>query len=183
MAEASDERVACPHCAKRYRWKPELSGRKVVCKCGQKMRLPTSAQGEAEAIGPPPNANDASTYDLDANDESGASRAGAAGIAAVHGVDKTGAPDEAGGAGEGRCPSCNQPVKPNAVICVQCGFNLKSGQQIETDVAEAADDAVIVDAGDDAAEADDSGSEKIKLLAALVAFTLGVGLMLWYLLL
>lgn len=32
------------------------------------------------------------------------------------------------------CPSCNNPVKVGAVICVSCGFNIKEGKQIETAV-------------------------------------------------
>ena len=33
-----------------------------------------------------------------------------------------------------RCPSCGSPINPGAVICVACGFNMKEGKQIKTDV-------------------------------------------------
>ena len=32
------------------------------------------------------------------------------------------------------CPSCSNPVKVGAVICVRCGYNIKEGKQIETAV-------------------------------------------------
>ena len=33
-----------------------------------------------------------------------------------------------------RCPSCGSTINPGAVICVACGFNMKEGKHIETDV-------------------------------------------------
>jgi hypothetical protein len=30
------------------------------------------------------------------------------------------------------CPSCRAPLSPGAVICVNCGFNLRSGQKLGT---------------------------------------------------
>jgi len=35
------------------------------------------------------------------------------------------------------CPSCSSQVRPGAVICVQCGFNLKDGKKLETTVGKA----------------------------------------------
>jgi hypothetical protein len=29
-----------------------------------------------------------------------------------------------------RCPQCNSPLKPNAVLCTECGFHLQSGQKV-----------------------------------------------------
>lgn len=41
MASAESERIPCPSCGKTYRWKPELSGRKVVCKaCDTQFAFP-----------------------------------------------------------------------------------------------------------------------------------------------
>ncbi|MEX1016200.1 MAG: hypothetical protein WD534_08560 [Phycisphaeraceae bacterium] len=133
MAEASHGRVACPNCGKAYRWKPDLAGRKVACKCGQKMRLPASATGEVEAIGPPPNPNEASTYDLEFNDESHAGTAAVAGAAAAHAVD---ADAPSASAAPGKCPACNQALKPGAVLCIKCGYNLQTGSQLQTAVVE-----------------------------------------------
>ena len=32
------------------------------------------------------------------------------------------------------CPSCGKALKPGAVICVQCGFDLRTGQKLTTEV-------------------------------------------------
>src|ERR1700752_4945917 len=29
-----------------------------------------------------------------------------------------------------RCPQCNSPLKPNAILCTSCGFHLQSGQKV-----------------------------------------------------
>ena len=29
-----------------------------------------------------------------------------------------------------RCPQCNAPLQPNAVLCTECGFHLQSGQKV-----------------------------------------------------
>ena len=41
---------------------------------------------------------------------------------------------ESGGLDIETCPSCSNPVKPGAVICVRCGYNIKEGKQIRTAV-------------------------------------------------
>ncbi|MCX5660130.1 MAG: hypothetical protein NTW19_10465 [Planctomycetota bacterium] len=33
-----------------------------------------------------------------------------------------------------RCPSCGNAIKPEAVICLNCGFNIKAGAKVETTV-------------------------------------------------
>lgn len=35
------------------------------------------------------------------------------------------------------CPSCGQPIKPQAVICISCGHNLQTGAVLETSVGRA----------------------------------------------
>lgn len=32
------------------------------------------------------------------------------------------------------CPSCAEPVNPGAVICVQCGFNLQTGEKVTSNL-------------------------------------------------
>ena len=39
----------------------------------------------------------------------------------------------------GKCPSCNLPLRPRAVICLNCGFNLIDGAKIQTQVDTAAE--------------------------------------------
>ncbi|MEX0885655.1 MAG: hypothetical protein WD009_04370 [Phycisphaeraceae bacterium] len=125
MAQASQGRISCPHCGKHYRWKAELAGKKVTCKCGQKMRLPSESGGEAEALGPPPAPADPgeSTYGLDMTEDDPAANKPRIGAAAII-------------ANQGRCPNCNNPARPDTVICINCGYNIQAGHTIETHVGE-----------------------------------------------
>ena len=139
MAEASQGRISCPHCGKRYRWKPDLAGKKVTCKCGQKMRLPAEAGGQAEAIGDPPGP------DIEAEAQAQAEARQADPGESTYGLDMP--EDQPGGdkpkvgaaaiiANQGRCPNCNNPAKPDTVICINCGYNIQAGHTIETHVGE-----------------------------------------------
>lgn len=31
-----------------------------------------------------------------------------------------------------KCPKCGSPMQPEAILCIQCGYNLKTGRQLET---------------------------------------------------
>jgi hypothetical protein len=49
MSEGSSKRFSCDGCGKSYNWKPELSNKKVKCKCGAVMTAPDlSAPAEPE---------------------------------------------------------------------------------------------------------------------------------------
>ncbi len=48
--------------------------------------------------------------------------------------------DESVGSAAGRCPGCGRPLKPDAVICTQCGFHRAAGQVITTQVQKPAAD-------------------------------------------
>ena len=49
------------------------------------------------------------------------------------------------------CPSCAKPLVTGAVLCVNCGYNLKTGQKLSAAV-------VVVDTEDDGDEDDDEDS-------------------------
>ena len=36
-----------------------------------------------------------------------------------------------------QCPNCGKSVKPGAVLCINCGFNMSSGQKVKTKVGSA----------------------------------------------
>lgn len=36
--------------------------------------------------------------------------------------------------GDAECPNCGEPIEADAVLCVQCGYHIKLGRQIDTDV-------------------------------------------------
>jgi len=124
MADSDAPIIRCPNCDKAYRWKIELAGKKVQCKCTQKFRVPALASGKVERVGEPANPAapaDAGGYDVDFEDEHAAPARPAAG-------------GRGAGGDDGRCPSCGQKIKPTAVICLGCGFNLKEGTKVQTKV-------------------------------------------------
>lgn len=104
---------ACPYCDRQYRFKPELEGKRVRCKCGEKFTIEAPVADEPE------------DYDLDV----GAGDDGGPDWSALLGSDEStpvAAPAEPAGA---TCPNCHNPVKPGAALCVKCGTDLKSGKQ------------------------------------------------------
>jgi uncharacterized membrane protein len=120
MADAENT-IRCPNCGKGYRWKIELGGKKVQCKCGQKFRIPALSSGKVEPVGPPPGAEEPDLgYEIKEEDLPEDEKARAAPVDQV--------------AGDGRCPSCGSKVNPGAVICLNCGFNVKEGRKVETEV-------------------------------------------------
>src|SRR5690606_21655003 len=36
----------------------------------------------------------------------------------------------------GKCPACGAAVKPTAVICIDCGYNFKTGRKLESPAAD-----------------------------------------------
>lgn len=143
MAKAKGQFV-CPDCGGKFKWKPKMAGRKAACRCGSRIRVPEAPGAEAELLAAASRAhqeaersgvaahgsespteedpNQGSTYELHSDDSAAGRRIGG---------------------GKTHCPNCNQPLKPGAVLCVGCGFNLQQGEKIQTEVA----DAVEVDEG------------------------------------
>jgi len=102
MAEATPT-IVCPACGKRFRWRPEFAGRRARCAaCRRVLQLPEQEDGPVLALDDAP-----------------------APAPAGSGAELRFAADGAGGA---TCPSCHAPVAANAVICVNCGLNLKTGE-------------------------------------------------------
>ncbi len=116
---SSPGHFSCTTCGKQYRWKPELAGRKVRCKCGAAMNVPAEDPAAAELV----------VEEIELAAEPGTPVIAGAPSAA---------PPPAGEAMMA-CPSCKQPMGLGAVICTQCGLNLKTGRQI----ASAADAAEV----------------------------------------
>jgi len=117
---ADQAKVTCPTCGKGYRWREDFGGRKVKCKdCEAVFRMPDSGSESPELLraGAIPTEDDGTI----AMDDVGHDR-----------------PAEGHGGGNA-CPSCGNTVKETAVICVQCGFNLKTGSKVKTDVAAGGD--------------------------------------------
>jgi hypothetical protein len=110
---ASTGKFSCESCGKSYSWKPELAGKKAKCKCGQPLRVPETDP----ALDSLPDGFD----DLAALGE-GTVAEGSYAAAPADGP---------------TCPSCSSPVDADAVICINCGHNLKTGKKLKTATAAA----------------------------------------------
>ncbi len=102
----------CEACGRSFAWKPKLAGRVARCRCGQKVRVPE--RDPAEAAGDPGGSG---TIPL-AEPEPGATPGRAA----------------ADGASAARCVKCNAPLKPGAVLCINCGTDQTTGRKLDTSV-------------------------------------------------
>ena len=123
MSDTETQRVTCPSCDKGYRWDAKLIGKTVSCKgCGAHFEVP-DRPGIAGRHLDPVVADDG-TYDLNLDE----------------GQRHPDAPEPiAVPANDGKCPSCNNKIKETAVICLNCGFNLKAGQKIQTTILDEPD--------------------------------------------
>ena len=96
---------ACESCGKEYRWKPELAGKRVKCKCGGVMTVPAAAPEDEQDIygmsDPEPEPTQRPTTVAP-------KRAAAAAAPAV---------DEGN---EYRCPYCQQSIEPGSAVCPMC---------------------------------------------------------------
>jgi hypothetical protein len=119
-----------------YRLVPQIAGKKAQCKgCGCKFQAPLTAGQPATLLergspaaapappAPPPTsaiapAQDSYELDLPGNDP----------IAAAPPK-----PDPVMTHG-GKCPQCNSKLKPEAVLCLNCGYNIAEGKVLSTAV-------------------------------------------------
>jgi len=105
-------KVTC-QCGQRFAAKDELAGKRVKCpKCGEVLMIGQAGPKPAPKREAPPAAAPAP--------------AAAAAPADDYGLENL----TSGNA----CPGCGATLTPEAVLCVACGYNVKSGQQVQTDV-------------------------------------------------
>jgi DNA-directed RNA polymerase subunit RPC12/RpoP len=126
---AGNTKFPCSACGKQYRWKPEFAGRTAKCACGAKLVVPLQA----------PPTPDAAEIPLAPEPKQPATG---------QPVKPSSPPD-----GESKCPSCSAPLASNAVLCVNCGYNLKTGQKLSAVVVETSEEEDEIE--DDAAEAEE----------------------------
>ncbi|MEM7626264.1 MAG: hypothetical protein AAF333_11770 [Planctomycetota bacterium] len=142
MAEPT---IQCPNCGKAYRWQTKIAGRNVRCVCQHKFRVPMTPGGVVESDlnasaskaspastmpKPVPPAKEPDPYELDLPDDDASAAPPQRQTSGLSGR----------GADPTKCPSCNSPLRPGAVICLNCGFNVAEGSKIQTVVAAAPDD-------------------------------------------
>lgn len=100
----------CP-CGQKFRVREEYAGRRVKCpnqQCGRVLQIPPAASG-----GPQPSAEELDEIPLAPWSESPTRLAGDSN--ASHEGDSRGT----------SCPECGADLAPKAVLCVQCGFDLR----------------------------------------------------------
>ena len=137
---AADATVSCPACSKRVKFKPQLAGKKLRCACGQVFRMPREAEGQAVALDDPPVAepqNEAAAAAEALAKKSLKVTPGEGGTYDLSDDSVSILPKEdpkPSRSGKGKCPKCGHAVKPEAVICINCGFNLRVGTQVASEV-------------------------------------------------
>jgi hypothetical protein len=111
-------KVTC-QCGKSFAAKDELAGKAVKCpNCQQPLRIP-----QAGIAAPLPSASPPQP----ARPQQAAPMPPAGGGSVFDEIGLKAAP-----AGAMLCPGCAQPLPPNAVLCIKCGYNLKLGRRLET---------------------------------------------------
>lgn len=122
MADPTPQPMTCPSCGKGYRWRADLVGKVLPCKqCGGSFAVPTTP-GLMQTV----HKEDDGTYELDLDESQDPHDAAPAS------KPKATQPP----AHDGKCPSCNSPLKEHAVLCLNCGFNVSEGKKIQTAIAE-----------------------------------------------
>ncbi len=122
----------CEHCGQKLGVPEQYAGKAVRCTgCKQGVRVPA-----LEVEEPEPALEDVLGYEVD---EPAADSGSPFDDLDMLGGEPAGlnelpaAPASTGG-GEGSCPKCGASVGPQAVICIHCGHNLKSGGKMKTKV-------------------------------------------------
>ena len=118
-------KVACK-CGQRFTAKDELAGKQVKCpKCGGRLTIPRE---NAEKADTPPRSAAVGKGAKGGADRLPPGRSAQRGPA---GVDQL--LEEAGlFSAAKRCPNCRAAMDPNAILCVECGYNLKIGKVMQT---------------------------------------------------
>lgn len=129
MSHNARQQVTCPTCQQRYPWRAEFAGRKVRCpKCHTAFAMPAARPGEHGV------AQHAAAPAQDSPDPSGGSGATAAPTVAQ--AQSSPALDHAPETAPGpTCPSCGAPLATQAVLCVACGYDLRTGLRLAGTVA------------------------------------------------
>ncbi|MFI4859655.1 MAG: hypothetical protein ACIAXF_03120 [Phycisphaerales bacterium JB063] len=120
MSDSASQRVSCPGCGKGYRWDLGLVGQAVNCRqCGADFAVPAEPGGVGDLLDAPPAAD--GTYELDLEST----------------VEPSPPPPPlATPANDGKCPKCNSKIADTAVICLNCGLNLREGTVMKPTVSE-----------------------------------------------
>lgn len=130
MPGTDEKPVGCEHCGRHYRWQAKIAGKNVRCKCGEAMFMPAQDPAMDNTI---PLATDDDIFISPAKTDKAtkASKTDQSANAAsntIEVLDTHAASTDA----TGYCPDCKAAVKPGAVICIACGFNIKENKKLTT---------------------------------------------------
>jgi hypothetical protein len=142
--------LACPKCRQKYRLKDELAGKKAKCaKCGESMQIP-GAKPVTAGVAPAATAKTAQTSaPKPAAQKPAPAKPVAAVVAPPKPVIADPLPDLSdlfddsfpvsaqpsrleSTSGGSSCPKCGERLGANAVVCVKCGYNKKTGKKMTT---------------------------------------------------
>jgi hypothetical protein len=106
--------AVCSHCGELVRLPPRRKGKRGPCPlCGGDWTEPAKAK-PAPAAAPPPPPVRSFNEELTAPDEN----------------PETSNPYRVAGPGRRVCPGCNADLAPEDVLCVRCGYDLRTGQKV-----------------------------------------------------
>lgn len=106
----------CKNCTQKIGVKDEYAGRRIKCpKCGQAVRIPVPKPEPAE-----------DPYELDLSQLEASDPPSTSMLASI-------ATAESATAGK-TCPNCGQALTEQAVLCINCGTDLRSGKSLQPNV-------------------------------------------------
>lgn len=104
-------------CGKAFSAKPELAGKKVKCPgCGE----PIVIKAKSKSASAKAKSKSASAEKQGPSDAIGDL------------FDEVGFAVEKGGGQGKKCPECKSPMKEEAILCIECGYNENLGKKMET---------------------------------------------------
>lgn len=140
--QQQQQSFACAACGKQYRWKAELAGKRVKCKCGQPVAVPAAAAVGATSAAPAaaraakpqqavkPPAPPKPVKALGPEDEPGLDLDGL--YALANDEQRASATANEAAAAQGyRCPGCGATLAAGAAVCPGCGTDLRTGCKLK----------------------------------------------------
>lgn len=102
--------IQCPTCQKEYRWKPELAGKRVQCKCGELIDVPIEE----------PQTEKTDLYDL-VDEPVARTSQGVVDLQSAAVSSAVALADD----NRFACPYCNEIIDAGSTMCVFCGSTLE----------------------------------------------------------
>ena len=127
MTEGASGRVACPSCGKQYGWKAGYARLAVKCNaCECRFRMPAKSVGKAIVIEKPVTVTITKLPEISRN----------SGSVSGYELDGPKPPQDTSTEKANMAPgsSCADQIRVEAILCTNCGFNLKTGKKVSTKV-------------------------------------------------